>query len=202
MTTHKHITHGVVLVENDIKGFQTPMETEMQGSIKHFEVELAKIRTGKAHVSLVEDIMVNIYGQPATTLKKVASLAAPEARLITIQPWDKAIIHDIEKAITASELGVTPVSDGAMVRVQLPIPSSQRREELKKLLHKRGEEAKVAVRNVRKEYNNLIREGKADKKISENFYNRLSDLLDKVTKTFTDKIDLMVKNKEHDITSS
>lgn len=202
MSTHKHMAHGVVLVENDVKGFQTPMEEEMKRSIKHFDVELAKLRTGKAHTSLVEDLMVSVHGENPRPLKGLAALAAPDARLITIQPWDRTIIGDIERAILASDIGINPANDGVVIRLQLPIPSAQRRADLVKILHKRAEEAKVSMRNVRKEFNNLIRDGKADKKISENFYSRLLDVLDKVTKTYTDKVDQISKQKEQDIMSA
>ncbi len=201
MTTHKHTVTGISLVENDIKSFQTPMEQEVGKCVKHFESELIKIRTGRAHTSLVEGIMVSIYGRPALSLKSLASLAAPDARLITIQPWDTATIPDIEKAIQQSEIGIVPTNDGKIIRLQLPIMSSQRRDELVKLLHKRAEESKVAIRNVRKEYNNLIRTAKADKKISENFYNRLVDVLQQVTDKFVGQIEQMTKNKEQELTS-
>lgn len=202
MTTHKHMAHGVVLVENDVKGFQTPMEEEMKKSVKHFEVELAKLRTGKAHTSLVEDLRVSVYGQNPAPLKTLAALAAPDARLITIQPWDRAIIGDIERAILASDIGINPANDGALIRLQLPLPSTQRRAELVKTLKQRAEDAKVSMRNVRKEFHNLIRDGKADKKISENFHSRLLDVIDKVTKMYTDKIDQMAKHKEQEIMSA
>src|SRR5204863_4361658 len=106
-------------------------------------------------------------------LKGMAALAAPEANLITIQPWDSHTIGDIEKAINASSLGINPVNDGKLIRLRLPQMSSQRRDELGKILGKKAEEAKVAIRNVRKDFNNLIRDAKAEKTVSENFYTRL-----------------------------
>jgi|SRR5579872_256483 len=191
----------VNLIENDVKSFQVPMEAEMQKSIVHFERELLKIRSGRAHTSMVENILVPCYGQAPVPLKNVASLAAPEARLITIQPWDNAILDDIEKALKESELGISPVNDGAIIRIQLPNISSDRRDELVKILHKKLEECKVAIRNVRKEFHNIVRDSKKDKVISENFFNRLSDVLQEITDKFTAKADQLSKKKEVDITT-
>jgi len=189
------------LVENDIKSFQVPMEAEMQKSILHFERELLKIRSGRAHTSMVENVLVSSYGQPPMPLKNLASLTAPEARLIIIQPWDTSILDDIETALEEAQLGVQPVNDGAIIRIQLPNISSDRRDELVKILHKKLEECKVSVRNIRKDFNNIIRDGKKDKLISENFFNRLSDVLQEVTDKFTTKADQLSKKKEVDITT-
>jgi ribosome recycling factor len=191
----------IILVENDIKSFQQPMETEMQKSIVHFERELVKIRSGRAHTSMVENIMVSCYGQAPMPLKNIASLTAPEARLITVQPWDASVIDDIQSALEESELGITPVNDGAVIRIQLPNVSSERRDELVKILHKKLEECKVSIRNVRKDFNNILRDNKKDKVISENFFNRLSDVLQEVTDKFTAKADQLSKKKEVDITT-
>ena len=189
------------LTENDIKGFQQPMEAEMNKAIKHFEGELVKIRTNRAHTSLVEGLEVSAYGQAPMPLKSLSVLAAPEARLITIQPWDASIIPDIEKAIATSSIGITPRNDGKMIFLQLPEMSSDRRDELVKVLGKKQEETKVALRNVRKEFNNLIRDAKKDKKISENFHNRLEDVIQKVTDQFVKKADELAEKKKKDITT-
>jgi|ERR1700733_1889696 len=190
---------GIKLVENDIKSFQTPMETEMQKVIKFFEQELTKIRTGRAHTSLVEDVMVTGYDAAPMKLQHVAVLSAPESRLLIIQPWDAAMIEPIEKAITTSDLGLTPVNDGKIIRITLPEMSTNRRDELVKLLHKKNNESKERAREVRKEFNNLIRDAKKDKKISENFFNRLEDILQKVTDKFIAQIDQLTEKKEKDI---
>lgn len=191
----------IVLVENDVTSFQKPMEQHMEGPIKHFEVELTKIRTGRAHTSLIEDLPVVCYAQPPAPLKNYAALSAPEARLLTIQPWDKTIINDIEKAITGSDLGLTPRNDGNIIRIQLPEISGERRDQLVKTLHKKLEEARVAIRNIRKDFNNLLRDAKKDKEISENFFNRLEDVLQKVTDKFIAKVEEAAKKKEKDITT-
>ena len=189
----------LVLVENDSKSFEKAMQDEMSKAIKQFEGELVKIRTGRAHTSLVEDIQVTCYGAAPMPLKNLASITAPESRLITIQPWDAGIIADIERAIRTSELGVSPINDGALIRIQLPEMSSTRREELTKILGKKLEESRIAIRNVRKDFNNIIRDAKKDKLISENFFSRLSDLLEKITGNFIDKVEQLAHKKEQDI---
>ncbi|HEV2916878.1 MAG TPA: ribosome recycling factor [Candidatus Babeliales bacterium] len=191
----------LTLVENDIKGFQQPMEVEMTKAIKHLENELVKIRTGRAHTSLVEDLPVAAYGQMPVPLKNLAVLAAPDVRLITIQPWDKNLIGDIERAIKASDVGLTPINDGDMIRLRLPEMSSTRRDELVKILGKKVEECRVAIRNIRKDFNNFIRDAKKDKVISENFFNRLSDVLQKVTDTFIEKAEQLATKKEKEIST-
>lgn len=191
----------VTLVENDIKSFQEPMEQEMDKAIKHLEGELVKIRTGRAHTSLIEDIPVSVYGQPPAPLKNFAAIAAADVSLLTVQPWDKNTIADIEKAIVTSSIGVTPINDGILIRLQLPKMSADRREDLIKVLGKKTEDCKVAIRNIRKDFNNLIRDGKKDKTISENFFNRLCDVLQKVTNNFCEKADLMGKKKHEEITA-
>ena len=165
----------ITIVENDVKSFQVPMETEMAKAIKHFEGELIKIRSGRAHTSLVENVPVSLYGQEPAPLKNFAALAAVDARLITVQPWDPTI--------------------------QLPLMSSDRRDELVKILGKKAEECKVTMRNTRKDFNNILRDSKKNKTISEDFFNRLSDTLQDVTTKSTDKVDQMAKKKESEITS-
>lgn len=191
----------IILVENDIKSFQKPMEVEMENPIRHFERELAKIRTGRAHTSMIEDIPVSCYGQEAVPLKGLAAVAAPDSRLLTVQPWDSAIIVDIEKAIVASGFGVTPVNDGKIIRLRLPEMSTERRDELTKLLHKKLEECRVAIRNVRKDFKNIITDAKKDKKISENFHNRLADVLQAITDSYIGKVEALAKKKEVELTT-
>jgi len=190
---------NLVLTENEPKPFETAMHDEMSQAIKHLERELVKIRTGRAHTSLVEDILVACYGGAPMPLKQVASLAAPDVRLITIQPWDKGVLGDIEKAIANSQVGIKPLNDGDMIKLVLPEMSSSRRDELVKILGKKVEECKVAIRNVRKEFNNFIRDAKKDKKISENFFNRLSDVLQKITDTYVESAEKLGTKKEQEV---
>src|SRR5579872_2639355 len=109
----------LILIENDIKSFQKPMEADMESPLRHFERELVKIRTGRAHTSMIEDIPVSCYGQDAVPLKGLGSVSAPDSRLLTVQPWDASVISDIEKAIVASGIGITPANDGKVIRLRL-----------------------------------------------------------------------------------
>jgi len=149
---------------------------------------------------MLENIKVESYGQ-IMALREVASLGAPEPRLLTIQPWDKSIINEIEKAILQSDLGATPLNDGNLIRVPLPQMSSARREELVKVLGKKTEDCKVAVRNIRKDFHNEVRDAQRKKIISEDFAKKLSDLLQKVTDDFIDKIDKIHEKKASEITA-
>jgi ribosome recycling factor len=189
----------IIIVENNLKSFSVPMEEEMLKTIKHFEGELIKIRTGRAHTSLVDDLPVSCYGQPAMALKGLAAIAAPDARLITIQPWDASTLSDIQKAIMNSDLGVTPINDGKMIKIQLPEMSSTRREELSKILIKKLNACKEAIKSVRKDFNNYLRDAKKDKVISEDFFNRLEDTLQQVTDKFTKSADTLAQKKEKDL---
>lgn len=190
----------IKIIENDVKSFQTPMENEMTKVIKFFEGELLKVRTGRAHTSLVEDIKVMTASGPMS-IKAVAVIAAPESRLITIQPWDDSVIPAIEKAISESEVGITPQSDGKIIRLNLPEMSTSRRDDLVKVLHKKLNEGKERIRDVRKDFNNALRDHKKDKKISENFFSRLEDVLQKTTDKFTAQLDQLSQKKEKDIKS-
>ncbi len=180
------------------KSFETSVDGDMQKHIQHFEKELSKIRTGRAHPSMIEDIKVFAYGT-MMPLKEVAALAAPDAQLLTIQPWDKTIIPEIEKALQTSDLGVTPQTDGPLIRIILPKMSSSRRDELNKVLGKRLEECKIALRNVRKEVHTAIRDAEKDKKISEDYSKRLQDLLQKITDKVTLQADALSSKKETEI---
>lgn len=193
---------NLALNDSNIKEFDQLMKDELEKVIKHFERELITIRTGRAHPSLVEDIRVSCYdGESIMRLKELASIATPEARLITITPWDKGILGDIEKAIMQSDLGVSPVNDGTIIRINLPEMSSQRREELAKILAKKLEEARIAVRNVRKEFNNLIKDSLKDKQISEDHSRRLNEHLQKNTDDYIKKCEEMAEKKKREITT-
>ncbi|MCL5436667.1 MAG: ribosome recycling factor [Candidatus Dependentiae bacterium] len=180
--------------------FEQAVRTSMLKHIEYFEKELAKLRTGRATPALVEDIHVQCYGN-AMRIRDVASITTPEAQLIVIQPWDTNNLEAIEKAIGQSELHVTPQNDGTLIRVPLPPMSAARREELVKTVGKRLEECKVAIRNERKEFNNLIRDLQKAKSISEDIEKRLQTLLQKVTDDLTSKADEVAGKKEREIKS-
>jgi ribosome recycling factor len=188
------------LTDQNQKEVEKKIHEEMDKTIKHFERELITIRTGRAHPSLVEDIQVMCYGSTPMRIREIGSIATPEARQITITPWDKAVLAEIEKAITQSDLGVKPVNDGTIIRITLPEMSTQRREELGKILSKKLEDAKVAIRNARKEFNNLIRDAKQAKHISEDHERRLKeDVLQKITDDYIAKCDKMAERKKSEI---
>lgn len=191
----------LVLTDNNIKAFEQAIAQEMEKSVKHFDRELVTIRTGRAHTSLVEDLAVTCYGGAAMRLREIASISVPEPRLISIQPWDQGVLNDIEKALQASDLGVTPVNDGTLIRITLPEMSTQRRDELVKILRKKLEEAKVALRNVRKEFHNLIRDSLKNKTISEDHSRRLADLLQAKTDAFAERCDALADKKEKEVTT-
>lgn len=186
------------LNDNNLKEFESALSSEMDKAIKHFERELITIRTGRAHPALVEGIKVNCYGT-LRNIKEMALISAPEARMIIIEPWDKSLIPELEKAISNSDLGVTPANDGNLIRIRLPEISTARRDELVKVLHKKLEEARIAIRNVRKDFHNLIRDSEKGKKISEDHSRRLNDVLQKVTDKFIVTVDQMSQKKENEI---
>lgn len=186
------------LTDNNIKEFETALQSEMDKAVKHFERELITIRTGRAHPALVEGVKVNCY-DTLRSLKEIALITAPEARLIVIEPWDKSLIPEIEKAISNSDLGLTPANDGNLIRLRLPEISTSRRDELVKVLSKKVEEARISIRNVRKDFHNLIRDTEKSKKISEDHSRRLADLLQKITDKFILTVEQMSQKKENEI---
>ncbi len=181
-----------------LKNFEKPLEVEMSNHLRHFEKELLKVRTGRAHTSLIEEVKVECYGT-VMTLKELASLSAPEANMLIAQPWDQNVIADIEKALLTSDLGLTPQNDGTIIRIMLPKISSSRRDELIKMLHKKAEEARISVRNIRKEIQNIVRDNEKGKKISEDYAKKLQDSLQKVTDKVIESIDNLCIKKEEEI---
>lgn len=180
------------------KSFETAIDQEVNKSFGHFEKELQKLRTGRAHTSMVEDIKVLAYGT-LMSLKDLSAISAPEPQLIVVQPWDKGLMGDIEKALATSDIGVTPLNDGNIIRVPLPKMSSARRDELTKVLAKRLEECRVSIRAVRKDVHNLIREAEKGKKISEDYSKRLQTALQKIIDSAVEKAESMASKKEAEI---
>jgi ribosome recycling factor len=180
------------------KQFEKDVETEMDISLKHFEKELLKIRTGRAHPNMIEDVKIMAYGA-LMPLKEVAAVSAPDAALLVVQPWDKANIAEIEKSLAASDLGLTPMNDGNVIRIQLPKMSSTRRDELAKTLNQKHEQCKVGIRNVRKDIHNILRETEKAKKISEDYGRRLQESLQKITDKMIAASDSIALKKEKEI---
>jgi|UniRef100_A0A7C5EPM3 ribosome recycling factor len=160
--------------------------------------DLARVRTGRASVALLEGIKVEAYGS-TMPLSQVASLAAPEPRLLTVQPWDPSLLPEIEKAILKSDLGLNPASDGKLIRLPIPPLTTERRKELVKLVKKMGEEAKVALRNVRRDGNERLKELKKDKQLSEDEAHRAQEEVQKITDEFIKKVDAQAAEKEKEI---
>ncbi len=174
------------------------LKDKMNKSINVLKKELNKIRTGRASTALLEDLMIDCY-DTQMPLKQVASISIPESRLILIQPWDKSIIGNIEKGILKSELGLTPVNDGKVIRVPIPPLTEERRKELVKLIKKVGEDIKIAIRNNRREANEMFKELKNEKEISEDDYRRSLNEVQKITDEFIEKVSEIVGEKEKEI---
>lgn len=173
-------------------------EAKMSKAVEILERELLGLRTGRASPALVENIRTDYYGVP-TPLKELASITVPEARLLLIQPWDRNALPAIEKAILKSELGITPSNDGNVIRLVIPQLTEERRRELVKLVRKRVEEGKVAIRNVRREALEKIRLAEKGKEISEDESRRFQDKLQKLTNGFIEDVDRLGRSKEAEI---
>ena len=170
----------------------------MERSIEAFRKELGKVRTGRASFSLLDGVKVDYYGT-LTPLQQVGTLSVPESRLITVTPWDTKMIGPIEKAIQGSGLGLNPSSDGKTVRIPIPPLTEERRKELAKVVRKMGEDARVAVRNVRREAIEKLKEREKKKEFSEDVVKRGQERIQKETDAHVKKIDDILKSKEQEI---
>ncbi|MBC7358018.1 ribosome recycling factor [Desulfacinum infernum DSM 9756] len=170
----------------------------MQKALGNLDKEFKRLRTGRASVALVDGIKVEYYGTP-TPLNQLATLTIPEPRTIMIQPWDQSCIGEVEKAILKSELGLTPMNDGKVIRINVPPLTEERRRELVKLVKKMAEEAKVAVRNIRRDANEMIKDLKKEKEISEDEQFKGQEEVQKITDEFIKKIDELSAAKEKEI---
>ena len=170
----------------------------MGKSIASLENEFKRIRTGRASVSILDGIRVEYYGTP-TPLNQMTSLSVPESRLISIQPWDVSVIKEIEKAILKSDLGLTPSSDGKIIRIAIPPLTEERRKELVKVINKMSEDHKVAVRNLRRDANDMIKELKKEGEISEDEAFKAQDQVQKITDEHITLIDEINNKKEKEI---
>ncbi|MDX2451660.1 ribosome recycling factor [Desulfosarcina sp.] len=170
----------------------------MGKTITDLKNELKRVRTGRASLSLLDGIRVDYYGTQ-TQLNQMASLSVPESRLIVIQPWDVSAIKEIEKAILKSDLGLTPSSDGKLIRISIPPLTEERRKELVKVVSKMCEEHKIATRNIRRDSNELLKGFKKDGDISEDDAFKAQDSVQKVTDEYINRIDEIYKNKEKEI---
>ena len=178
------------------------LDTRMNGALEVLAREFAGVRTGRASTALLDTIRVDYYGNP-TPISQMASVSVPDARTLTIQPWEAAQLKEIEKAIMKSDLGIQPVNDGKVIRLTMPTPTEERRKQLVKSVHKMAEDARVAVRNVRREANDKLKALAKDKKapITEDEERRGHDQIQKTTDKFIAKIDELLKKKEQEIMS-
>jgi ribosome recycling factor len=170
----------------------------MGKSVDDLKREFKKVRTGRASLSILDGIRVNYYGTP-TPLNQMATLAVPESRLITIQPWDVSGIKEIEKAILKSDLGLTPSSDGKIIRIAIPPLTEERRKELVRVINKMSEEHKVAVRNIRRDANDMLKDLKKEGDISEDEAFKAQDQVQKITDDNINLVDQITKEKEKEI---
>jgi ribosome recycling factor len=173
-------------------------QNRMMKAVEAAQRELDTIRTGRASTRLVENLKVDYYGQP-TPLQQVAGIAAPDARMLTIQPWDRSIVGAIEKAIQTSDLGMNPTNDGSVIRLAFPPLTEDRRKEMVKLVHKKTEDARVAIRNIRRDVHDALRKQQQSHDISEDEGRRSQERLQKVTDEFIHKVDALGKSKETEV---
>ena len=174
------------------------LKDSMENAIEALKREFGKVRTGRASLSLLDGIKVAYYGQ-LTPLNQVATLSVPEARLITVQPWDGSVIGEIEKAIQKSGLGLNPINDGKIIRISIPQLTEERRQELVKVIRKMTEDCKVSVRNSRRETNSLLKDLKKEKEITEDELHKVQDEVQKITDNYVNKADEQQKIKEKDV---
>jgi len=173
-------------------------DRRMQKAIEALKLDLTAIRTGRASSALVDRITVDYYGTP-TPISQVATISVPDARLLVIQPWDRKQLADIEKAIQKSDLGINPSNDGQVIRLAIPPLSEERRRDMVKTVHKKLDEHKVAIRNVRRDAHDKLRDREKKKEISEDELKRSTERLQKLTDRFIDEMDKVGKSKEQEI---
>ncbi len=174
------------------------LREKMEESINNTEQEFSRVRTGRASLNLLDGIKVSYYGS-VVPINQVANLAVPESRLITIQPWDTKVIGDIEKAILKSDLGLTPANDGKIIRIPIPALTEERRKELVKVIKKMAEKAKVSLRNIRRDINEVLKAKKKDKDISEDQYYTFHDEVQQITDEFIGRVDTIFAKKEQEL---
>jgi len=173
-------------------------EEYMKKSLSHLDHEFASLRTGRATPSLLDSVKVDYYGS-LTPLSQCATISVPEARLLVIQPWDKTLLSAAEKAIQVANLGLNPINDGQVIRVPIPAMTDERRQELVKIVHSMAEDAKVSVRNIRRDANDQIKKLEKDKDISEDNAKDAHDEIQKITDKYVEKINEAQKVKEKEI---
>lgn len=173
-------------------------EQKMKKSIESFKVDLSKVRTGRAHTGLLDHVMVDYYGS-ATPINQVAKVTLIDARTIGVAPFEKKIVQAIEKAIRESDLGLNPASQGDLIRVPMPPLTEERRKELIKVVRHEAENARVAIRNLRRDANNVLKEALKNKEVSENDERRTQDAVQKLTDQHVAEVDKLLQAKEAEL---
>ncbi len=188
------------MVENlpEIKAIYDDAKARMEKSVENYKKELSKIRTGRASIALFEGIKVNYYGT-MVPLNQVSTLSVPESRLIVIHPWETRMIPEIEKAIRQSDLGLSPVNDGRLIRVPFPPLTEERRRELVRVIKKMEEESKIAIRNIRRDANEQLKKLEKDKKISQDQLRREQEGIQALTDKYIKKVEELTGIKEKEI---
>jgi ribosome recycling factor len=181
-----------------LQSLLTDAEGRMKKAVEALRRELATIRTGRAHPALLERITVDYYGTP-TPLAQLATVTAPEARLLVVQPWDKGALRLLEKAILTSDLGITPINDGQVLRVPIPPLTEERRREIVRLVHKKVEEGRIAVRNIRRDVLDKIRTLEREKQIGQDESRRTQERLQRLTETYIGQMDALGQEKEKEV---
>ncbi len=173
-------------------------QDKMQKTIDHMESDFSAIRAGRANPHVLDKIRVDYYGTP-TPVQQVGNISVPDPRIIQIQPWEKSLLKNIEKAIQASDIGINPTNDGTVIRLVFPELTEERRKDLVKDIKKKGEEAKVAIRNIRRDGNDAFKKLTKNEDVSEDEVKDLEDELQKITDKFIKQVDVLVDEKSKDI---
>ncbi len=181
-----------------MKEIKAALEDQMQKTMKSLQAQMSKVRTGRASPNVLEGIMVDYYGTP-TPLKQVGQVSTPEARMLQIQPFDKTMIPHIEKAILGANIGITPANDGNFVRINFPALTEDKRKAIAKDVKKLGEDAKIAVRNARRDQNDRVKKAEKEKTVSEDESKKIQDEIQKVTDNYIKEVDKLVDAKEKEV---
>lgn len=181
-----------------IEEIKSTLNEEMTKAVKNLQNQFTKVRTGRANANVLDGVSVDYYGSP-TPIKQVGQISTPEARLLQIQPFDKSIIGEIEKAIINANLGLNPSNDGNFIRIQFPALTEEKRKDLVKQIKKMGEDAKIAIRNSRRDQNDLVKKAEKSKEITEDDVKKFQDEVQKVTDKYVGEVDKLVETKEKEL---
>lgn len=181
-----------------IEEIKSTLNEEMTKAVKSLQNQFTKVRTGRANANVLDGVSVDYYGSP-TPIKQVGQISTPEARLLQIQPFDKSIISEIEKAIINANLGLNPSNDGNFIRIQFPALTEEKRKDLVKQVKKMGEDAKIAIRNSRRDQNDIVKKAEKAKEITEDDVKKFQDEIQKVTDNYVGEVDKLVEAKEKEL---